>query len=96
MISVLSKFRRPRPRQSEPSREVSPVRTLRSRMILNATGCDNMPRPASRGVSERLDRNSNRDKSQGGPPAVRRSASRMARHEKGGLPFQHGKGRRYA
>jgi hypothetical protein len=63
MISLLSKFRRPRPRQSEPSRESRSRRTLRTRMIRHATNCDNKPRAASCGVFERSDRNSNRDKS---------------------------------
>ena len=84
MIFVLSKFRRPRPRQSEPSREVSPVRTLRNSMIQDATSCDNVPRPASCGFL-RGSTSPNRDKSEGGSPrypaisvAIRHSAATKA------------------
>lgn len=64
VISVLSKFRRPRPRQSEPSREIGHDEPRRNAMIPNAIRCANLS-AAPRGAFERFDRNSEPRKTRG-------------------------------
>lgn len=96
-ISLLSKFRRPRPEQSEPSQESRVPALRRNSMIQDAATCDKSSRPVSCGVLERHDRNSNRGKSKGILRLCDDLGPCMARHEERTRPvgIQHGESRRY-
>ena len=66
MISLLSKFRRATTINGSPSRESSPVRTLRNRIIQHATACNATSDRIPAVRHTHTDRNSWADKSQGG------------------------------